>query len=67
MARYDEIFSINSDAEFEREALRLFRYQAEHCAPYAEYLRLIGVDVSMVDRVESIPMLPIELFKSHDV
>ena len=67
MARYDEIFSINSDAEFEREALRLFRYQAEHCAPYAEYLRLIGVDVSMVDRVESIPMLPIELFKSHKI
>lgn len=67
MARYDEIFSINSDAEFEREALRLFRYQAEHCAPYADYLRLIGVDVSMVDRVESIPMLPIELFKSHKI
>ena len=67
MARYDEIFSINSDAEFEREALRLFRYQAEHCAPYADYLRLIGVDASMVDRVESIPMLPIELFKSHKI
>ena len=67
MARYDEIFSINSDAEFEREALRLFRYQAEHCAPYADYLRLIGVDVSMVDRVESIPTLPIELFKSHKI
>ena len=67
MARYDEIFSINSDAEFEREALRLFRYQAEHCAPYADYLRLIGVDVSMVDRVESIPLLPLELFKSHKI
>ena len=67
MARYDEVFSISSDAEFEREALRLFRYQAEHCAPYAEYLRLIGVEPSMVDRLESIPMLPIELFKSHKV
>ena len=67
MARYDEVFSISSDAEFEREALRLFRYQAEHCAPYAEYLRLIGVEPSMVDRIEAIPMLPIELFKSHKV
>lgn len=67
MARYDEVFSISSDAEFEREALRLFRYQAEHCPPYAEYLRLIGVEPSMVNRIEAIPMLPIELFKSHDV
>lgn len=67
MARYDEIFSISSDAEFEREALRLFRYQAEHCAPYADYLRLIGVEPSSVHSVEAIPMLPIELFKTHKI
>ena len=65
MAKYDDIFQINSDAEFEREALRLFRFQAEHCAPYAEYIRLIGVDPLTVHRIEDIPMLPIELFKSH--
>lgn len=67
MARYDEIFSISSDAEFEREALRLFRYQAEHCAPYVEYLRLIGVEPLSVHSVEAIPMLPIELFKTHKI
>ena len=67
MALYDEIFSINGDSEFEREALKLFRFQAEHCAPYAEYVRLLGVDPSDVHRVEDIPMLPIEIFKSHKV
>lgn len=67
MARYDEIFLIGSEAEFEREALRLFRHQAEHCAPYAEYVRLLGVKPSQVQRVEDIPMLPIEIFKSHKV
>ena len=67
MARYDEIFLIGSGAEFEREALRLFRHQAEHCAPYAEYVRLLGVEPSQVQRVEDIPMLPIEIFKSHKV
>lgn len=67
MARYDEIFLIGSEAEFEREALRLFRHQAEHCAPYAEYVRLLGVEPSQVQRVEDIPMLPIEIFKSHRV
>ena len=67
MAKYDEIFRIGSDADFEREALRLFRHQAEHCAPYAEYIRLLGVDIAAAQRVEDIPMLPIEIFKSHKV
>ena len=67
MANYDNIFSIASDKEFEREALSLFRYQAEHCAPYAEYVRLLGINPDDVTRIEDIPMLPIEIFKSHKV
>ena len=67
MTNYDNIFSIASDAEFEREALQLFRHQAEQCAPYAEYVRLLGIDPSDVTRIEQIPMLPIEIFKSHKV
>ena len=67
MAHYDEIFLLRSDLAFEREALALFQYQAEHCPPYAEYVRLIGVDPASVTRVEDIPMLPIEIFKSHKV
>ena len=67
MAHYDDIFLLRSDSAFEREALALFRYQAEHCPPYAEYVRLIGVDPASVTRVEDIPMLPIEIFKSHKV
>ena len=67
MTNYDNIFSIASDAEFEREALQLFRHQAEQCAPYAEYVRLLGIDPSDVMRIEQIPMLPIEIFKSHKV
>jgi len=63
----NNIFSIASDEDFRREALSLFRFQAERCAPYAEWLRLTGCDPTAVRRVEDIPMLPIELFKSHDV
>ena len=48
-------------------ALEVFRFQAEHCAVYAEYLRLIGVDPAPITRIEDIPMLPIGLFKSHDI
>lgn len=67
MTCYDNIFRIDSDEAFEREALAVFRHQAVHCAPYAEYLRLVGVEPRSVTRIEDIPMLPIELFKSHDI
>ena len=63
----DKIFSINSDKEFETLALALFRFQAEHCAPYREYLSLMGVEPSGVESLEQIPPLPIELFKVRDV
>ena len=67
MITTDEIFAIKSGDEFERVALEVFHRQAIRCAPYAEYLRLIGCDVASVRSVEQIPFLPIELFKSHEV
>ena len=36
------IFAIQSEAEFERVALEVFRYQARCCEPYGAYLRLLG-------------------------
>lgn len=67
MVRAEQIFSIRSQAEFETIALEVFRFEAEHCKVYADYLRLIGVEPSSVTCVADIPMLPIELFKSHDI
>ncbi len=64
------IWDITSEEEFRECALQLFRYQAESCAPYAEYLRLIGFDstkIEAIESVEQIPFLPIELFKSCDI
>lgn len=63
----DSIWVIKTPEEFEREALELFRFQAEKCAPYNEYLRLIGCDPADVDSIEKIPYLPIELFKECDI
>lgn len=61
------IFSIASDEEFEAVALELFRWQAERCAPYKQYLSLLGINPSAITAIEQIPFLPIELFKSHDI
>ncbi|MEG0656561.1 MAG: acyltransferase, partial [Mucinivorans sp.] len=53
--------------DFARRALEIFRFQAEHCAPYAQYISLLGVQASNVKEVEEIPFLPIEIFRSHVV
>lgn len=63
----DKIFSITTPEQFSALALEVFHLQAERCAVYAQYLELIGVEPSSVECVEQIPMLPIELFKSHTV
>ncbi len=63
----NDIFAICSDAEFEAAALETFRFQAAHCAPYAEYLHLLGVDPATIRTVADIPFLPVEVFKVREV
>ena len=63
----ENIVNIRTEEEFASVALELFRYQAERCAPYREYIALLGIEPTEVKRVEDIPFLPIEIFKSHDV
>lgn len=67
MITIDDILGISSAEEFERAALEVFAFQARECAPYGEYLRLIGADPATVRQSRDIPFMPIELFKSHDV
>ncbi len=67
MFEIKDITTISTDAEFSHTALALFRFQAEQCEPYRQYIELLGVNPARVSRVEEIPFLPIELFKSHDI
>lgn len=67
MRPFEEILAIDSAAAFDCAALELFRFQAERCGVYREYLADLGVDPAAVRRVDEIPMLPIEFFKWRDV
>lgn len=62
-----DIFRIGTAEAFEAAALEVFRRQAAECPPYREYLALIDVDPERIDRIEKIPFLPIQLFKTRDV
>ena len=67
MITIDDILHIDNAQTFERKALELFRFQAERCAPYRQYIDLTGIDAQDVDSIGKIPFLPIELFKTHEI
>lgn len=67
MTAPDNIFRIDTEEAFCRAALAVFRRQAAECAPYRDYLRLIGCRTEEVRTWRQIPFLPISLFKTHDV
>lgn len=67
MISLDDILAIGSQEQFRQAALKVFAFQARECAPYRQYLELIGVDAATVTDVGEIPFLPIDVFRTHKV
>ena len=63
----DRIFGLQADDPFEEAALEVFRYQYVRNEVYRRYCDLLGRAPAGIDRIEKIPFLPVELFKSHRV
>ena len=53
-------------AEFEALALAVFNWQRQHNAFYARFLDLLDRNKA-VERLDQIPFLPIQFFKSHTI
>ena len=62
-----DIFSISSQKQFEKIALKTFRFQYENNLVYREFCNFLKTDVQKVKSLEQIPFLPIQFFKSHKV
>jgi len=62
-----QIFSISNQQQFTEAALQVFRYQANNCAVYKQFINSLNVDVASVNELSYIPFLPIEFFKQHAV
>ena len=62
-----DIFTISSHKQFEKIALKTFRYQYENNLVYQEFCKHLKTDVQKVKSLQQIPFLPIQFFKSHEV
>lgn len=63
----ERIFFISDSREFEQFALEVFNYQAKNSKVYAQFINNLRVDIKQVKRLESIPFLPVEFFKNHQI
>ena len=54
-------------AGFEALAIKLFKFQAENNPVYQKYLSCLNVNPEQISRVEEIPFLPIDFFKSQTI
>ena len=52
---------------FEKQALSVFQYQAEHCKVYKKFLGYLNVSPKKITSTQKIPFLPIQFFKSHTI
>jgi phenylacetate-coenzyme A ligase PaaK-like adenylate-forming protein len=62
-----DIFTISSQKQFEKAALKVFRFQHENNLVYQEFCDFLKTEVQKVKSLEQIPFLPIQFFKSHKV
>ncbi|MES2573903.1 MAG: acyl transferase [Bacteroidota bacterium] len=62
-----DIFTISSQKQFEKIALKTFRFQYENNLVYREFCDFLKTNVQKVKSLEQIPFLPIQFFKSHTV
>ena len=67
MINAHDIFTISSQKQFEKIALKVFRFQHENNLVYREFCDFLKVDKNTVKSLNQIPFLPIQFFKSHDV
>lgn len=63
----DSIFTISSAKEFEQKALEVFQHQFENNVVYRSFCDLLYKHPAEVTKIEDIPFLPIEFFKSKMV
>jgi phenylacetate-coenzyme A ligase PaaK-like adenylate-forming protein len=63
----NDIFTISSQKQFEKIALKVFRFQYENNLVYQEFCNFLKTEPQKVKSIQQIPFLPIQFFKSHEV
>ena len=62
-----KIFNIQTQEEFTAVALEIFKHQFNNNKVYRSFCDLLYIHPSDVTKIEQIPFLPIQFFKTREV
>lgn len=63
----NQVFTIQSEDEFNEVSLHLFNYQYNNLPVYRDFVQALKIAPSSIKKIEEIPFIPIEFFKSHSI
>ena len=63
----EQVFNIQSEADFTKTALQVFKHQFTNNRVYRSFCDLLYIHPSDINKIEDIPFLPIQFFKSREV
>ena len=67
MVNAHDVFTISSPSEFQSVALDVFHHQFLHNHVYRKFCKLLKTDPETINKIEDIPFLPIEFFKTKKI
>ena len=67
MLSSDDLFTISTKKQFEKIALKTFRFQYENNIVYKKFCDYLKTELTNVKSLTQIPFLPIQFFKSHQI
>ena len=67
MITSQDIFTISNQKQFEKIALKIFRFQYENNLVYREFCEFLNIEKGSIKSIQQIPFLPIQFFKSHTI
>ena len=67
MITSQDIFTISNQQQFEKIALKIFRFQYENNLVYREFCEFLNIEKGSIKSIQQIPFLPIQFFKSHTI
>lgn len=67
LIQVQDLFTISSQKQFDKLALKVFRFQHENNIVYREFCDFLNTNPQAVKTIQQIPFLPIQFFKSHEV
>ncbi len=63
----ERIFKITDNNNFEELTFEVLKFQYKNNIVYKNFVDFLGININNINKIENIPFLPIEFFKTHNV